>query len=556
MAHQLVLFINLIGVLLFDAFLIGEISITQNIPPTMDPGSEVRVTVTVNKGELKGFAKLQLDLPDGMTATAIETNGASFTFADQKAKFIWMALPATPTFKVSYTLAAATDASGNLPIIGRFSYIEDNERKTYDLPTTTVNLGSRATAPVVQEVPSDQTEEVTEAVKEEANDVANEAIPKITEISPSAPSPSTTTTTPVVTTPPVTSPTVSTPTPPTPNVQTPTVPTPSVTASTPTNTATAVVDNASGTANMQGKGDVSSTRKVTAITAEEMLVEVTIKKGAIRGFGKLQEVIPAGFQAVEKNSEDAIFTTQDRIVKFVWLNLPAKNEVNVVYKLRSNDPSAAGERTIDGEFGYLLNDETQKCTTGTTKFMVGPDAIIAGEPEVAQNIPTPDPVVEPKPIVTPKVDPPTTSTVTPIEKTTEPTPAVETKPVAKPKPAPVKEMRPEVTQEPVVAERSTIPSPEKGITFKIQIIAGHKEVSKSYFRTLHKYSGAYSLERHQGWIKYVTGSFTAYKDARDQRNNFVQAGHNFPGPFVTAYNNGERITVQEALVLSNQKWAS
>ena len=104
MAHQLVLFINLIGLLLFDALFLADVNITQNVPATMAAGSEVRVTVNVSKGNLSGFAKLQLDLPPGLTVTAIETKGASFTFADQKAKFIWMALPSTPTFRISYTL--------------------------------------------------------------------------------------------------------------------------------------------------------------------------------------------------------------------------------------------------------------------------------------------------------------------------------------------------------------------------------------------------------------------------------------------------------------------
>ena len=90
----------------------------------------------MNKGDLSGFAKLQFDLPPGMTATAIETKGASFTFADQKAKFIWMALPSSPSFKISYTLSTDASLSGNHAIQGRLSYIEDNERKTFDLPTS------------------------------------------------------------------------------------------------------------------------------------------------------------------------------------------------------------------------------------------------------------------------------------------------------------------------------------------------------------------------------------------------------------------------------------
>ena len=66
--------------------------------------------------------------------------------------------------------------------------------------------------------------------------------------------------------------------------------------------------------------------------------------------------------------------------------------------------------------------------------------------------------------------------------------------------------------------------------------------------------GQFNIERHEGWIKYTTGRYGAYQEARDQRQAYVSGGHNFPGPFVAAYNNGDRITVQEALMLSQQRW--
>jgi hypothetical protein len=34
----------------------------------------------------------------------------------------------------------------------------------------------------------------------------------------------------------------------------------------------------------------------------------------------------------------------------------------------------------------------------------------------------------------------------------------------------------------------------------------------------------------------------------------IAQAHQFPGPFVTAYLRNERITVQEALLLSKQNW--
>ncbi|HRH70499.1 MAG TPA: hypothetical protein PLB89_13405 [Flavobacteriales bacterium] len=506
MANQLVLLINFIGLLLIDPFFLADISITQNIPTTMTPGSEVRVTVTVNKGELSGFAKLQLDLPPGMTATAIETKGASFTFADQKAKFIWMALPSTPTFKVSYTLSAEASVSGNQAIQGRLSYIEDNERKTFDMPTSTVNLGEAVAVQVAQ---------TTTTGEPSAQDLVSAGA--------GAPAGS---------------------------------------------TMMAVIDQASGTAPIQGMGGVTGTRTVTPVSENEMLVEVIVKKGEIRGFGKLQETIPQGFTALEKTSSEAIFTAQDRIAKFVWLNLPASPEIRVVYKLRANE-RPEGEYSIDGEFGYLLNDETQKAVLGTSKFFIGPKALEAMKLQEMAN----DPV---------HVDPMANADAELAERQRKEREAAELAAAAKAQQEAVakaeeskrveqeraqktetqasKPAKPEVTAskntKPATDPKkvTSTPAPENGILYKVQISAGHREVGKGYFSARHRFSGNYNVERHQGWIKYVTGRFGSYSEARDQRVSFVAAGHNFPGPFVTAYNNGDRITVQEALLLSNQKW--
>ena len=123
--------LNLSGILLFNAFFLTNVVITHETPATMQAGTEVKVTVTIDKGSLNGFAKLQIDLPEGLSATAIETKGASFTFADGKAKFIWMALPNQPQFKVSYTLGAAADGvmisqvmppptANKYPIVGEY----------------------------------------------------------------------------------------------------------------------------------------------------------------------------------------------------------------------------------------------------------------------------------------------------------------------------------------------------------------------------------------------------------------------------------------------------
>lgn len=469
---------NLAGLLLFNLFFAGEVSIVQELPARMDPGTEVRVTVTVNKAQTSGFAKLQIDLPPGMSATAIETKGASFTFADGKAKFIWMALPTQPSFKVSYTLRADAAANGSFPVTARLSYIEDNERKTVDATPSTITVGSAGTAsaPTAAPQPAEQPAAQTTTG---ANDLASAA--------PASVIPD------------------------------------------------AAVSDVPQQPGQQGPGDVAASRVITPVNNGEVLVEVTVKKGLLRGFGKLQENLPAGFTAVSTQTDEAIFSVNGRMAKFVWLNLPAKSDLKVSYRLLA-PAGADGNFTVNGEFGYLLNDITQRAVVGSTSFNLSATA-----PAVAVAPPAP---VQPQP------KPAETAAATA-------KPAATAQPAAEPKHQPAAEPKhqaPAETAKAPAPKATSTPSPETGILFKVQITAAHREVGKPYFEQRHHYSGDFSIERHEGWIKYVTGRFDQYRAARDQRQAYIDAQYNFPGPFVTAYNNGDRITVQEALMIANQRW--
>lgn len=465
--------LNVAGLFFFNLLFVGNVSIEQDMPATMDPGTEVRVSVTINKDKISGFAKLQIDLPPGLTATAIETKGASFTFAEGKAKFIWMALPTQPSFKVSYTLSADAGAAGPLQVTGRLSFIEDNERKTVDMAPSTITVGAGgavASAPSTGNeqaagsadgttVESSQTKEAPVQQGAVAAAVEASGIPDV------------------------------------------------------------AANDITGIAPQNGAGNVSASRKITQTNASELLVVVTIRKGFLRGFGKLQETLPEGFTAVATESDDAIFSTKDRVAKFVWLNLPSKEEMKVSYRLIAPS-NATGELAVNGEFGYLLNDLTQRAVVGTTNFN------ISGM--VAEN--------------TPEKTPQATSTN---GATTTPEPVVA-------QPARTEPSTDVAASRAPKAKVTSTPAPEAGITFKVQITAAHREVGKPYFVQRHHYDGEFSIERNDGWIKYVTGMFDRYRSARDQRQAYIDAKHNFPGPFVTAYNNGERITVQEALMIAKQ----
>ncbi len=469
-------------------FLGGDISVTQEISNVMDPGSQQKVSVTINKADITGFAKLQFDLPEGMTATSNDTKGASFTFKDQKAKFIWMSLPNQNTFKISYMLIVDANAQGAKVINGKLSYIENNERMTFDMEPASIELGNALVANIqapVEETPAEDVSTID--ATEQLDDPMN------TEVSSTN------------------------------------------TSSTGAQDLAMVGAVGISFAPTEGQGGIIGSREITSITETEFLVTVTVEKGDIRGFGKVQEIIPKGFIALEKKSDDAIFTFQDEVVKFVWLNLPAKNTITIVYKLRSEN-SPEGDYSVNGEFSYLLNDETQKSSLGSSEFVVGPQSEVAEE------------VAEEVTISSEEEEKNITGTTTTIIADTGGE-KVEEEKVAE-------IIEPEKTDAQTSTEKTqkSVQAPETGINYKVQIIAGHNQVGNSYFASLHNYHGMFSIEHHQGWIKYTTGQYNVYKQARDKREGLILAGHEFPGPFVTAYNDGVRVTVQEALMISNQKW--
>ena len=70
--------------LLFQSAFKDNLSIKPNVPGKVLPGAEFVVELTINKGDMKGFAMLTNELPEGFIVTALESKNASFSFSEKK----------------------------------------------------------------------------------------------------------------------------------------------------------------------------------------------------------------------------------------------------------------------------------------------------------------------------------------------------------------------------------------------------------------------------------------------------------------------------------------
>lgn len=504
MFKNIILLLNLFILLIYQAFISNTVKINQNSPETVKAGEEFSVEITINKGTITGFAKFEQELPAGFTASSGEAKGGSFSFSNQKVKFIWMSLPAEAEFKISYKVKIADNVSGNFTFNGTFSYLENNDKKNAEMPAKHIKVISAASATVASNTPSSASNTSNNNKDEEEEDEEYDTIA-------STPSTSTNTTSPPI-------------------------------AQNNNNTSSNNKDdeedeevpsktvNTNSQDNTVVNGSIKCIRNInTANLANnrEIIVTITVEKGNLKGFAKLQETLPVGFTATNIESSQGVFSFVDQKAKFLWMSLPAESIIKVSYKI-TVAPGITGIYYLNGEFSYVENDETKKSIIERQEINLGAATQLAQNNNQA-NMNSNNNIQEA------------------INKQNN-----QTQKQSQTNSAPTNAGRKAATKVDNGAVTS-IPSPQTGISYRVQIAAGHTPVSADYFKVTKGINDYVYVEDHEGWKKYTIGGYTEYKKARDQRE-FVKNTHGVKGPFVTAYNNGVRITVQEALMISNQRW--
>jgi hypothetical protein len=110
-----------------------EIKVNMQVPSEVQAGTEFKVEISFEKGNLESFSRFNQELPYGLTATRVNTANADFSFEDQRIRFLWLRLPVQDTFTVSYNIRVDERIHGTFSLSGEFSYIEEEERKSFNV---------------------------------------------------------------------------------------------------------------------------------------------------------------------------------------------------------------------------------------------------------------------------------------------------------------------------------------------------------------------------------------------------------------------------------------
>ena len=238
----------------------------------------------------------------------------------------------------------------------------------------------------------------------------------------------------------------------------------------------------------------------TAKRLQDNLAEVTLTVSQIQegAFVKITEYIPAHCTCEVTESAGAALRKEKNAQIFLWFQAPGADDLTPSYKLKC--ASNVQNTAFDGEMEVAFGTRTKTSHIASVEW-------VGDSPALNENMEL-------------NLSPDTQSVV--VSSLT----AIDTQPDS---------------------------SPIDGLSFAVQLLANHKDLTAQDVSASLNYQGGYSIFRHEGWYKYLTPEEETYADAHTLRSHIWEST-SATDAFVTASLEGERISIQEALLLSNQNW--
>ena len=448
--------INSLTLFIFGLFQTdNSVTIKNNIPSNFIVGQEVAVEFRISKGIQTGFAKFQLELPDGISIIKKDEMNSIYSIQNGVAQWIWSEVPEDEELLIKLTLVASELGIGIKTFNSNYSFIEKNEKKVFNMLPLEASI---------------------------QNNIINNKVSVIKD---------------------------------------------TLTKAEP-NTSIDVVRLISDGPN-----------------ANEKTITIKIKKGDTKGFAKYSDEIDLNLNAKAIKTDGSSFSVSDGKIKFVWVDVPTKSELEVSYHIDLNNKNS---NILKGEYSYLEKNQSKK-------YIVKPDSLVIGKLKDEINLQAVQKTEAAKSIVqeteanqltSKKIIEDSKSNLT-VEKTS--TLVTEAPNLVKKEANEVKTIPAKAE---IVKETPQIVNADPNFVVQIGAFKNTKVVATVLIKK-YRITDKIVDELHDGFSKFMVGNHNLYKEARKHRD-IIKSKHGVKDAFIAAYNVGKRITVQEALMVSKQSW--
>lgn len=521
-----------------------------NTPKIIEKGSEGIVEIKFTKGTVKGFAKLTDNFPQGVIAEAVDMGDATFTFSNGVLKIIWLNFPTDNQFSVKYKVKVDQSAANDFDIGGKFSYLENNEKRSYSIFKKSIATGVEALASKTKtELKEEEIAAYVEVIRtvetlgndkyQVTLDITKQGIEgfcKIQEFTSFG----------------------------------------GIMSEVELKGAIfSFIKNKGKFVWMSLPTDENFTVSYSLDLSSAKNKDVSVLKGDFSflegNVTKKVDIIKRDVETLADNSSSSQNeNVEEKNTKEHETIISTENEPSIPMETSATSPKIPvveddskitvinKEEEIDtSQESMITSDEeieNKEMITAETLAAANRNEPKKGNTEetlditsdsIKEEVIIEDDILEETPVLE-NIELKKVATTEENEIDTD-FEAVKEEEVAT-----IKEEKPKEKKTGPVLENNF--GVRTGVNYRVQIAAGKNVVDKAYFEKRHNWTSDFVIENHKGWVKYTTGSYQVYRIARDNRATVNGGEHKFNGPFVTAYNEGIRITVQEALMISKQKW--
>lgn len=161
-------YIWIIGILCISLIHRAQIGIQSKFYGTAQAGNKGTLEVQITRHTINSFAKYQLELPDGVSASEIDSKGGVFSTEKNKAKIVWINLPSEKTFSIKLKIYFNESVHFPVTLYQKFYYLEKSVKKEV------------STEPIVL----NESKQITIETKNESDTSPKESAASVTSIKP------------------------------------------------------------------------------------------------------------------------------------------------------------------------------------------------------------------------------------------------------------------------------------------------------------------------------------------------------------------------------------
>jgi hypothetical protein len=128
---------------LFTSFVFGQsetVDASYTLPDSAFAGIPFEIGLKINRANIEGIARIQLEWPLGFSVNEVENAGAIFSMSKSQLQFLWITLPKLQELNIRFEVTANKNNAGSVEIPMIFIYLKDDVRREIVLPSLKMTI--------------------------------------------------------------------------------------------------------------------------------------------------------------------------------------------------------------------------------------------------------------------------------------------------------------------------------------------------------------------------------------------------------------------------------